>query len=64
MAERAQFSKKTKQIVICYHYVRDLVASGVLEIQFVPTSNMLVDSLTKAVRKEKFSLFIKAMRMT
>ena len=64
MAERAQFSKKTKHIAIRYHYVQDLVASGVIEMQFMPITDMLADGLTKAIGKEKFSSFVKAMRMT
>ena len=61
MAEQAQFSKKTKYIAIYYHYVRDLVAIGVIEMEFMPITNILADSLTKAIEKEKFGLFVKAI---
>ena len=63
MAEKAQFSKKTKHIAIRYHYVRDLVANGVIEMAFVPTADMLADGLTKAVGAEKFKRFVQALNM-
>ena len=63
MAEQAQFSKKTKYIIIYYYYIQDLVISSVIKIQFIPIIDILVDSLTKAIEKEKFSLFIKAIYM-
>ena len=63
MAEKAQFSKKTKHIAIRYHYVRDLIGNGVIEMVFVPTTEMIADGLTKAVGKEKFKNFVQALNM-
>ena len=64
IAERAQFSKKTKHITIRYHYVRELVKNGVVEMVFVPTAEMMADGLTKAVGKEKFKRFVQAINMS
>ena len=58
MAERAQFSKRTKHIAIRYHYVRDLVNKKLIEMAFVPTEKMLADALTKPVGKEEFKRFV------
>ena len=63
MAEKAQFSKKTKHIAIRYHYIRDLVKSGVIEMVFVPTAEMIADGLTKAVGTEKFKWFVQALNI-
>ena len=63
MAEKAQFSKKTKHIAIRYHYVRDLVKDSVIEMVFMPTAEMIADGLTKAVGKEKFKRFVQALNM-
>ena len=30
MAERLKFSKKTKYIIICYHYIRELVDKNII----------------------------------
>ena len=63
MAEKAQFNKKTKHIAIRYHYVRDLVQNGVIEMVFVPTDEMIADAMTKPVGKVKFKRFLSALNM-
>ena len=41
----------------------DLVENGVIEMVFVPTTEMIADGLTKAVGTEKFKRFIQALNM-
>ena len=40
-------SAKTKHIDIRHHFVRDLVKSKALEIVWIPTSEIIADTLTK-----------------
>ena len=63
MVKKAQFSKKAKQIAIRYHYVRDLVNNGLIEMTFFPTEDIIADGLTKAVGTEKFKRFVQALNM-
>lgn len=40
-------STKTKHIDIAYHFVRDCVNKGTINIKYIPTTQMLADILTK-----------------
>lgn len=42
-------SKHTK-----YHFIREQVANGKLEVKYCPTEDMIADILTKGLGKEKF----------
>ena len=64
IAEKAQFSKKTKHITIQYYYIRDLVKNSIIKIVFMPTTKMITDGLTKAVGKNKFKNFVQALNIT
>ncbi|XP_034704201.1 uncharacterized mitochondrial protein AtMg00810-like [Vitis riparia] len=48
---------RSKHIAIDYHFVRELVDKGTLQIDFVPSHLQLADSLTKGVTKPQFYLF-------
>ena len=61
MAERLKFSKKTKYIAIYYYYVRELVDKDIIQMEYVPTAEMIVDALIKPVGRVKFDAFIKGM---
>lgn len=54
LAKNPKDHLKTKHISIKYHYVRDLVASDQIKIQYCPTSDMLADIFTKGMPTEKF----------
>ena len=41
--------QRTKHIDIKYHFIRNLVESGVVDIIYVPTENNVADLFTKAV---------------
>ena len=46
--------KRTKHIDIRYHYVREQVKKGVIEINYLNTKEMLADILTKPLARGKF----------
>jgi ribonuclease HI len=46
--------QRTKHIDIKYHFVRNLVESGVVDIIYVPTENNVADLFTKAVSVATF----------
>lgn len=44
---------RTKHIDICHHAIRDYVDSGILEITYLNTADMLADALTKPLNGRK-----------
>ena len=55
MTKNPQFHGRSKHIEIKYHFVRDKVAEGIVEIQYCPTTEMIADMLTKALPKDVFA---------
>lgn len=63
LSHNSVFHARTKHIDIQHHYIRDEVASSRIDLQYVPTSEMIADGMTKAPIQAKFYLFIKQMCM-
>jgi hypothetical protein len=49
LSENPIFHKRTKHIDIRYHFIRERVASGEIELKYVATEHQLADLLTKAL---------------
>ncbi|OIT36643.1 retrovirus-related pol polyprotein from transposon tnt 1-94 [Nicotiana attenuata] len=49
-----KYHSKTKHIDIKYNFVRDVVASGELNLQYIPMRSMIVDLFTKAIARDLF----------
>ncbi|KAL2088069.1 hypothetical protein ACEWY4_016897 [Coilia grayii] len=45
---------RTKHIDIRYHYIRECVQKGQIQLQYCPTDDMKADILTKPLAKQKF----------
>ena len=58
------FHSKTKHIGIQYHFTRELVGKGDVSFVFCRTAFMVVDSLTKAVPREKVEFCRDQMGLT
>jgi hypothetical protein len=43
------FHRRTKHIDIRYHFIRERIASGEIELRYIPTEQQLADILTKAL---------------
>lgn len=54
LCENNGFNSKSKHIDIRHHYVRQKVRNGEIKICFVPSEEMVGDSLTKPVTTQKF----------
>lgn len=52
--------RKTKQIDIRHHFIRELVEQGVVELEYVPTLKQIVDILTKPLDSMRFEKLIQA----
>ena len=51
----------TKHVEMRYHYVRDMVQTRAVELQFVPTDEQVADVLTKSLVRGKFEGFQKML---
>ena len=51
------FHARTKHIEIDFHFVRETVAQGLLDIQFIHTGDQVADGLTKALPVVKLMKF-------
>ena len=52
---------RTKHIDVKYHYVRQSVENEVIDVLYLPTADMIADTLTKGLAKPKFEKFRDAM---
>lgn len=57
MAANPVFHARTRHIEVRYHFVRDLVTSGHLQIKFVPSQHQLADVITKGLPAETSEIF-------
>src|SRR5487761_336488 len=55
LAQDDNYHARTKHIDIRYHFIRDVVERGEIELQYCPTDDMTADILTKALPRWKVS---------
>ena len=53
LAKNPVFHAQTKHIEVHYHFVRECVLSGEVEVQYVPTDRQNADIFTKPLRLDK-----------
>ena len=63
LAKNPIFHERTKHIAVKYHYVRDLIDKGILDLIYTPTKEQKADGFTKALDKVKFKEFIRMLGM-
>ena len=61
IARNPIFHARTKHIEVHYHYVRERLLVGEISLAYVPTHDNLADLFTKALPREKFEAFRKAL---
>jgi hypothetical protein len=61
LAKNDQFHGRVKHIDIRHHFIREQIANGRIDLRYIPTSEQVADGLTKALCRDKFTAFRKAV---
>ena len=54
MTKNPQFHGRAKHVDIKYHYIREQVNDGTVELKYCPTNNMIADMFTKGLGRDRF----------
>ena len=54
MTRNPQFHGRAKHIAIKYHFIREQVSKGTIELKYCPSNQMLADMFTKGLSREQF----------
>ena len=54
MANNSVGHKRTKHIDVKHHFVREAVQTGMINLSYCPTTDMLADLFTKQLPRVKF----------
>lgn len=54
--------QRTKYIDIQYYYIQEKEENSIILIDYLPTKEMIIDRLTKALISAKIKIFIKQLR--
>ena len=57
MLKNPMFHDKLKHIEIKYHYIRDMVQRGAVNLQYVAMDNLIADVLMKPLVRVKIEYF-------
>ena len=61
LAKDPKYHAKTKHIEIQHHWIREKVAGGEIELEYIHTSRQIADGLTKPLPKDTFCKFREAV---
>jgi hypothetical protein len=61
IANNLVFHAQTKHIEVHYHFIREKLLIGEIELNHIPISDQVADIFTKPLGKQKFLLFQKAL---
>lgn len=64
LANNPTFQKRSKHINIRYHYTRDLIDQGKIELEYRSTKEMIADGLTKPLGPVKFAKFVESLGLS
>ena len=64
LTENPMFHARTKHVKVQYHFVREKVLLGDINMQFVNTNNQVADIFTKGLSSTKFTEFQKQLGIT
>ena len=64
LVKNPQVNDRTKHIDVAYHHIRDLQEKQKIQIEYIPTHQMVADGLTKPLKRPQFDDFVRRLGMT
>jgi hypothetical protein len=64
ISQNPEFHQRTKHIDIKYHFLRDQIRRGNIELKWISTNQQLADGLTKALAQVPFNTFVREIGLT
>ncbi len=61
LVKDAHISERSKHIDVSYHHVRDTFNKNLIELNYIPTDDMVADGLTKPLTGDKYKNFVDLM---
>ena len=63
LAKDAHVHERSKHIDVAYHHIRDLHKRNRIQVDYVPSEEMIADGLTKPLNKPLFKCFIDQLKL-
>jgi transposase InsO family protein len=64
LTKNPEFHQRTKHMDVRWHYIREQVETGKIQIEYTQTSQMVADGLTKPLKAAKFQAFVERAGLT
>ena len=64
LSKNPQHHNRTKHIDVKYHFIRESSQSGLIQLTYIPTDEMVADILTKSLPRDRHEKHMKGMGMT
>ena len=64
LSKTPTYHPRSKHIAVRYHFIRETVANGLVTYEYIPTDELMADTLTKSLPLDKFHRFARAMGLS
>ena len=61
LARDNKFHARTKHINLRYHFIREAVEDGKIQVKYIPTGDNVSDIFTKPLPRPKFAKFMESL---
>ena len=61
LAKTTAYHKRSKHIAVRYHWTRQMLTTGEINLEYLPTDQMLADGMTKPLRPTKHAEFVRML---